>query len=137
LVRTEVKALKYDDFVAKVRERGEYADREEAERVTQLVLGVLAERLDPNEADDLAAQLPPRVARALTAGPRRPATFGVHEFLGRVAAGTGATERTAEWDSSAVLSAVAEAVSGGELNDVLTQLPSGYAALFGRPGLSG
>jgi uncharacterized protein (DUF2267 family) len=129
--------VKYDEFVAKVQERGEYADREEAERVTRLVLGVLAERLNPDEADDLAAQLPPAVATALTTGPHVPVAFGVHEFLGRVAAGAGATERTAEWDSSAVLCTVAEAVTGGEVNDVLTQLPSGYAVLFGRPGLSG
>lgn len=129
--------MKYDDFVAKVLERGEYADRQEAERVTQLVLGVLAERLNADEVDDLAAQLPPQVAVALAVGPQVPATFGVHEFLGRVAAGIGATEQTAEWDSSAVLCTVAEAVSGGELNDVLTQLPSGFAVLFGRSGLSG
>jgi uncharacterized protein (DUF2267 family) len=50
---------------------------------------------------------------------------------------TGATESTARWDASAVLSTVADAVSGGELNDVLTQLPSGYAVLFGKSALSG
>jgi uncharacterized protein (DUF2267 family) len=31
---------------------------------------------------------------------------------------------------------LADAVSGGELNQVLSQLPSRYATLFGRPGLS-
>lgn len=35
-----------------------------------------------------------------------------------------------------MLSTVAEAVSGGELNQVLGQLPSGYAVFFGKPGLS-
>jgi hypothetical protein len=35
-----------------------------------------------------------------------------------------------------VLSTLADAISGGELNQLLSQLPSGYATLFGRPGLS-
>jgi uncharacterized protein (DUF2267 family) len=129
--------MKYDEFVAKVRERGEYSDRQETERVIRLVLGVLAQRLEPGEAEDLAAQLPLPAGAWLTEQ-RGPATaFGVQEFLGRVATGAGATERTALWDASAVLCTVAEAVSGGELNDVLSQLPSGYAALFGRASLSG
>lgn len=129
--------MTYDEFLAKVRDRGEYADRAEAERVTQLVLTVLAQRLDANEAADLAAQLPRPAGAVLTEGPGPAVRLGVHDFLGRVATGTGATERTAQWDASAVLSTVAETISGGELNDVLTQLPSGYAMLFGRPGLSG
>ncbi|MEV4755191.1 DUF2267 domain-containing protein [Micromonospora sp. NPDC049559] len=129
--------MKYDEFVARVRERGEYGDRQEAERVTRLVLGVLAQRLNFDEAEDLAAQLPLPAGAWLTeqAGPAVP--FGVQEFLARIATGTGATEQTAQWDASAVLSTVAEAVTGGELNDVLSQLPSGYAVLFGRASMSG
>jgi uncharacterized protein (DUF2267 family) len=128
--------MRYDEFLARVRERGEYADQQEAERVVRAVLGVLAGRLNRGEVKDLAAQLPRQAAVALvTDGP--PDAFGVQEFLRRVAVATGASEQTAEWDASAVLSAVADAISGGELNDVLTQLPSGYAMPFGRPTLSG
>ncbi len=128
--------MRYDEFLARVRERGEYADQQEAERITRAVLGVLAGRLSPGEVKDLAAQLPGQAAAALMSnGPAE--AFGVQEFLRRVAAATGASEKTAEWDASAVLCTVADAISGGELNDVLTQLPSGYAVLFGKPTLSG
>jgi uncharacterized protein (DUF2267 family) len=127
--------VRYDEFVTKVHERGEYADREEAERMTLAVLTVLARRLDPGEVKDLASQLPGGAAGALISALGPPEAFGVREFLGRVAAATGASGQTAEWDASAVLSTVAEAISGGELNDVLTQLPSGYAVLFGKPAL--
>jgi uncharacterized protein (DUF2267 family) len=41
-----------------------------------------------------------------------------------------------ERDASAVLSTVADAVTGGQLNQVLTQLQPGYATLFGKPELS-
>lgn len=130
--------MRYDDFLARVRELGEYPDRAEAERVTQQVLGVLGQRLDQREAVQLAAQLPHPAAEMLTGAAAGPAArFGVREFLGRVATGVGATSRIARWDTSAVLSTVADAVSGGELNDVLTQLPAGYAELFGRAQLSG
>jgi uncharacterized protein (DUF2267 family) len=129
--------MRYDEFLAQIRQRGEYADRQEAEVTAQVVLRVLAGRLTQGEADDLAAQLPDEVAVALTDHDGAPETFGVHEFLRRVAEATGATERTAQWDASAVLSTVADGVTGGEINDVLTQLPSGYAVLFGKSSISG
>ncbi|UNT00065.1 DUF2267 domain-containing protein [Streptomyces tubbatahanensis] len=129
--------MRYDEFLAQVRERGEYHDQQEAEQVTWVVLSVLANRITPVKAGELAAQLPgplgPVVAEA---GEDDPETFGVARFCERVAAQTGARPRTAEWDASAVLSTLADAVSGGELNQLISQLPSGYAALFGKAELS-
>jgi uncharacterized protein (DUF2267 family) len=81
--------------------------------------------------------LPTEAATILTENDGETESFGVREFLRRIGVETGATESTARWDASAVLSTVADAVSGGELNDVLTQLPSGYAVLFGKSALSG
>ena len=49
---------------------------------------------------------------------------------------TGARPLTAQQDSGAVLSTVAKAVSGGELNQLLSHLPSGYAVMFGKPELA-
>lgn len=129
--------MKYQDFVARVRERGEYDSAAEAQRVISVVVTCLAERLEPDEAHQLGAQLPTELRDFLGSTVGGGLRFGVTEFLQKVSDGTGATERTAEWDASAVLSTIADAVSGGELNDVLTQLPSGYASLFGRPGVSG
>lgn len=128
-------AVKYDEFIATVRERGEYADRHEAEQVTRAVLGVLGERLAGGEPKDLAAQLPEELQDSLLEVPGA-AAFGVEEFLRRVAERLPATNETARWDASAVLSTVADAVSGGQLNQVLSQLPSGYAELFGKPELA-
>jgi len=130
-------SMKDHEFLARVRERGEYGAAAEAEQVTRVVLAVLARRLDGGEVRDLAAQLPADTATMLTAHAGAAESFGVQEFLRQVAEGVGATQRTAQWDASAVLSTVADAVSGGELNDVLSQLPSGFAALFGRPALAG
>lgn len=127
--------MKAHEFLARVQDQGAYPSREETERVTRVVLKVLAQRLDPGEAKDLAAQLPEPLQDALV-GAGAPERFGVEEFLRRVADEVGSTVETARWDASAVLTTLADAVSGGELNQVLTQLPSGYAALFGKPDLA-
>ncbi|TVL91283.1 DUF2267 domain-containing protein [Streptomyces sp. SAJ15] len=129
--------MKYDGFLARVRERGEYTGPEEAAQVTAAVLEVLASRITPGEAKDLASQLPHPLQEPLTRnGGRRAEHFGIEEFYRRVAERTGARPRTALWDASAVLSTVADAVSGGELNQIISQLPSSYAVLFGKPDLA-
>jgi uncharacterized protein (DUF2267 family) len=129
--------VNHDEFVAAVRDRGEYADRGEAEQVATWVLEVLARRLTPEQAGDLAAQLPDPLAKAVQRRGDQPAeTFGAEEFLRQVAERIGARPGTAEWDASAVLSTLADAVSGGQLNQLLSLLPSGYAPLFGRPELA-
>lgn len=125
-----------DEFLYVVCDRGEYDSREEAERVSRAVLTVLANRITPGEAKDLSAQLPPPLGSAAQPDNGGPGSFGVNEFCRRVAERVGGHPRTAEWDASAVLSTVADAVPGGELNQLLSQLPSGYATLFGKPDLS-
>lgn len=125
------------EFLAQVRERGEYADQVEAERVARAVLGVLASRIQPSSIENLAAQLPGELSGALDPGDQIEAdNFGVEEFCRRVSQVVGTGERIAEWDAAAVLSTLAVNVSGGLLNQVLSGLPSGYASLFGHPELS-
>lgn len=128
--------MRYDEFLARVRERGEYTDQGEAATITEAVLGVLAQRITPGEVDDLASQLPGPLGQIRADTKQRPERFGIEEFHRRVAERIGARPRTAEWDASAVLTTVADTVSGGELNQILSQLPSSYALLFGKPDLA-
>lgn len=126
--------MHYDEFVAKVRDRGEYTNRAEAEQAIRAVLGLLGQRLARSEAKDLAAQMPGELQDVLLAAEPGGA-FGVQGFLRRLAEQLPATEETARWDASAVLTTVAEAVTGGQLNQLLSVLQSGYAELFGKPDL--
>jgi uncharacterized protein (DUF2267 family) len=126
--------VNHDEFVAAVCERGEYADQREAEEVATWVLEVFARRLTREEASALAAQLPDPLAKAVQRRGDQPnETFGVDEFLRQVAERIGARPGTAEWDASAVLSTLADAVPGEQLSQLLSLLPSGYAPLFGQP----
>jgi uncharacterized protein (DUF2267 family) len=129
--------VKAHEFLAKVQQRGEYSDQDEAREVTATVLSVLGERLAGNEPADLAAQLPAGIDEFVTsAQPHGGNSFGVEEFLHRIAAALDGSPQSAEWDASAVLCTTAEAVTGGQLNQILTQLQPGYAVLFGKPELS-
>ena len=102
------------------------------------MLEVLAQRISPGEVRDLASQLPGPLGQVLVnAAPQQARSFGIEEFLRRVAERTGARPRTAEWDAGAVLSTLGDAVTGGELNQIISQLPSSYAALFGKADLAG
>ena len=129
--------MKYDGFLARVRERGEYNDQQEAADVTISVLQVLAQRISPGEVKYLASQLPDPLGHVLNeATPQQAQSFGIEEFYRRVAVRTGARPRTAQWDAGAVLTTVADAVTGGELNQIISQLPSSYAVLFGKADLA-
>lgn len=128
--------MKEYEFLAKVRERGNYGDQAEAEAVTRAVLAVLGGRLAGGEAGHLAAQLPEPLRDAVSGVDQGGEGYGVEEFLSRVASSLGTSAEVATWDASAVLTTVGEAVSGGQLNQVLSQLPSSYATLFGKPELA-
>ncbi|MGV4981156.1 DUF2267 domain-containing protein [Streptomyces sp. NRAIS4] len=126
--------MQLEEFLAQVRDRGEYRSREEAERVCEAVLWVLATRIAPDEADELAARLPAPLDEALQLDRGRPETFDCDEFLRRVSVQTGARPRTAEWDVDAVLSTVADAVPDLQLDRLLSALPARYGEFFGRSG---
>lgn len=97
---------------------------------------MLAERLSGGEAKDVASQLPAELQEPLLTAAQTAEAYGVEEFLRRLAQRLDATEETARWDASAVLSTVADAVSGGDLNQLLSQLPTAYVELFGKPELT-
>ena len=129
--------MRYDEFLARVRERGEYTGQDEAAQITEAVLSVLAQRISPSEVDDLAAQLPGPLGQTLADAKQQQAErFGLEKFYRRFAERAGARPRTAVWDAGAVLTVVADTVSGGELNQIISQLPSSYAVLFGKPDLA-
>jgi uncharacterized protein (DUF2267 family) len=125
--------VRLDEFLTRVRDRGEFHSDDEAEQVTTAVLWVIASRVTPEEAAGLASHLPAPLDDALRLERGRPESFGREEFLRRVAQQTGARPRTAEWDAGAVLSTLTEAVPRERVDRLLTQLSADCADLFGGP----
>lgn len=127
--------MKYGEFIAAVCDRGDYLSVDEADHVTRTVLHQLGNRLGAH-APHFAAQLPKELQEPVLRQPNVPYPHGIHSFLHTLSSQLHATHQTARWDASAVLSTTADAVSGGELNQVLSQLPAAYAPLFGKADLA-
>lgn len=105
--------------------------REEAERAVHATLQTLGERIDREEARQLAAQLPPGIAPWI-ATTTSAEGFDADAFAERVARRAGLDDRVARRAVPAVLDAVARSVSGKEWDDMVAELPAGYAPLLPR-----
>ncbi|MEW2301441.1 DUF2267 domain-containing protein [Streptomyces sp. NPDC006655] len=126
--------VRREAFLDHVKERGEYPTLQEAERATRVVLALLGAHVLGEVRAQLAARLPEGFALILLNPLQSAEPLSPERFVRATAAWIeGATEQTAAWDVSAVLSTVADAVGEGLLQQILLQLPSGYDLLFGRP----
>jgi len=121
--------MKYDEIVTEVQHKARLPARGDAVRALQATLETLAERIHPGEAEDLAAQLPPELDKFL-GDVDMTESFPVDEFFLRVAAKETVDLPDATHHARAVIAVLQEAVTTGEMEDVLTQLPDNYKPLF-------
>ncbi|MEU4782856.1 DUF2267 domain-containing protein [Micromonospora sp. NPDC023633] len=119
--------MNYDTFVDQVAQRTRTSS-EQAVALTRATLETLAERLTGGEVLDLAAQLPRPLQLVLKPSPRTESAerFGAAEFVARVAVRAGVGEPAARDAARAVFVTLREAISGGEFDDVVVQLPRDY-----------
>ncbi|WEO97597.1 DUF2267 domain-containing protein [Streptomyces sp. FXJ1.172] len=126
--------LHIETFLDQVKERGEYNSEQEAERAARVVLALLGAHLVGEVRAQLAARLPEGLAQILLNPLQSAEPLPPERFVRATAAWIeGATEQTAAWDVSAVLSTVADAAGDDLLGRILLQLPAGYDLLFGHP----
>lgn len=126
--------LQWDAFLAAVQERGQYPSQQEAERASQVVLGLLGAHLVGKVRAELADRLPETLMHVLLNPLQAHEPLPPERFIRATAAWIeGATEKTAAWDVSAVLSVVADIAGEDLMNRILLQLPPGYDLLFGHP----
>lgn len=118
--------MRYDEFIQRVADRtGLSADR--AEALTRATLITLGERISGGEAQDLASQLPKDLQSALTPSDELAEGFDLDEFVRRVKARAGTDDQDEARDGArAVFLTLGEAVTGGELRHVLSQLPEEF-----------
>ncbi|MFG2313010.1 DUF2267 domain-containing protein [Streptomyces sp. NPDC048566] len=127
-------AMRWEAFLGQVQERGRYATPQEAERAARTVLALLGAHLVGEVRAELAARLPETFALILLNPLQAAEPLSPERFVRATAAWIdGASERTAAWDVSAVLSVAAEAAGEGLIRRILLQLPPGYDLLFGHP----
>ena len=127
--------MKGKQFIAEVRNLAELDTNEDAQKATRATLETLKERLAGNEPSNLAAQLPPEIAPYVEGDGGREA-FSLEEFYDRVAQKQGVDHDEAIRHARAVATVVQTSVTGGELDDVRSQLGDDYEELFGQSGAS-
>ena len=127
--------MKGEQFIAEVRNLAELDTNEDAQKAIRSTLETLKERLAGNEPSNLAAQLPPEIA-AYVEGEGGREAFSVQEFYERVAEKEGTNSGEALKHARAVATVLQTAVTGGELEDVRSQLGNDYEELFGQSGSS-
>jgi len=123
--------MKYHELITTVQDRLELPTQGEAVRATRAVLTPLGERIQPEEANDLASPLPMEIDRYLReadSGQR----FSFEEYLDRVGEREGVETRTALHHAQRVVELVSEVVPSGELKQVRAQLPADFDELFDR-----
>jgi uncharacterized protein (DUF2267 family) len=114
-------------FYRTVMEASGERDREAALRAAAAVLQALRDRLTPEEADQVLAQLPTELKNVWEAGDRverPPVKMRREQFYERVRQEAGLpSTREARWMTVAVFTALNKQLSPGEAEDVLAQLP--------------
>ena len=123
--------MQTQEFLGHVQNRARLATLDDALRATRATLTTLAERLGPDEARHLGAQLPSEIKMCLTdGGASTPERFSSDEFLLRVCAREGVGLPQSTHHARAVIDVLTEAVSPGEIGDVVQRLPDDYRRLF-------
>ena len=124
-----------EQFIAEVKNLGEIESDEDAQKAIGATLETLRERLAGEEPSDLAAQLPPEIAPYVEGDGGRE-SFSVEEFYERVARKEGSSNDEAIRHARAIATVLQTAVTGGELEDIRSQLGNGYEELLGQTGFS-
>ena len=124
--------MTYDQFVGQVQNRAKLASTGEAVAAIRATLETLAERLAGGAAEKLAAQLPQEVGEYLRAatGAGMGDSFSLDEFFGRAANRERVDKPDAVYHARVVMEVLSEAVSAGEIQKILAQLPGEYIPLF-------
>jgi uncharacterized protein (DUF2267 family) len=127
--------MHYSDFIQQVSKETRLS-QQEAERMTEIVLATLGERISAKERMDVASQLPKEMKSFLFLhlpphnfheGVDR---FPAEDFYHRVDARGHLGFAAAKKISKAVLQVLKMAVSSGEIQDLLEELPQRNKELF-------
>jgi uncharacterized protein (DUF2267 family) len=104
---------------------------EQAATALEAVLGSIVQRLTPNEAKDLIAQLPSLLQPTLRSLPSGPDKMITRQTIESELSERLGTDQSHTWQILvAVGDVVAQTVSPGQIDDVHGQLPDGLRGIF-------
>ncbi|QBI52837.1 DUF2267 domain-containing protein [Streptomonospora litoralis] len=118
--------MQHDAFIGQVQDRARLDSRGAAESFTRATLETIAERINPDLADDLAAQLPQEIGenvRRVTDQWDPTERFGQDEFVQRVASRAHSDQPQAAYAARVVFELLDEATTGNVMGKVRQGLP--------------
>lgn len=121
--------MQFNEFVGHVQNRARLGSEGETLRAIHATLLTLGERLQANEGEHLAAQLPDEIGAYLREA-EKDERFGLDEFFARISQRASTDLPAATHHARAVISVVQDAVSAGQMADVRAQLSDNYDPLF-------
>ena len=125
--RTKYADMDYDTFIGEVQNRGQLASREDAVRATRITLETLSQRIGPDEAEDLGAQLPGEIGRHLSKVDTVE-RFDWNEFIDRIVEKGEYNPEDERGDAvhhtRVVMDVVDDAATVGEIEDLRDQISS-------------
>ncbi|MCV7423095.1 DUF2267 domain-containing protein [Mycobacterium yunnanensis] len=122
--------MQYEEFVTRVAVDVDVPVEEAATlTLTLATLATLAERISGGEAQDLGDQLPAPLDAALQGTQENAVAFDFERFVELTAQRADTDRETAERAVDAVFATLREAVTPGEFDDVLSQLPTDFHRL--------
>lgn len=127
--------MDHQKFLKTVAQRA-WTSTDQADVLTRATLETLAERITGGEARDLAAQLPKELQQPLRPRVEDAERFRLEEFVRRVSQRAGVDDAQAWQAVKAVFATLREAVSPGEFDDVISQLPQEFTDVI-KPAAGG
>jgi uncharacterized protein (DUF2267 family) len=121
--------MQFDEFIHRVQE-GALETPEEASVLARAVLETLGERLDRKVRNGVEARLSNELKEFLLVRSENPDRYDLAQFYNRVGARANRTYEDAARRSWQVFSVVREAISDGEIQNILASLPGEYQELF-------
>lgn len=121
--------MQYDEFIDRVLERSGLGSRDRAIDITRAALETLGERLDRTVRRGVASQLPSELRELMLSRPDSD-QYPLQEFYQRVGARADTKYYDAAERATAVLGVLREAVSEGQMQEMLDSLPHEYSRLF-------
>lgn len=128
--------MQYQEFIENVQQKIPFENKDDCIRTMRAVLSTLGERLESTERRKLTTQLPKELKEFFherlvnqqieEQGDR----YSLKEFYKRVGARAGILYEESIKRTKGVLSVLQEAVSRGEIEDVMEKLPDEYKEIF-------
>ena len=126
--------MNHDEFVGQVQHLAQLPSRGEAETIIRATLETLHQRIQPEVAEHVAAQLPTELARPLRVRGVLFEHLTLREFYNRVAARENSDVEKAAFHARCVLEVIQLAISPGAFRKLENQLPHDFrAALVTSP----